>query len=339
MRTRYPATALDDDDSKTDAKAGSRRPSLACPRRPLLVIVASLVLLLLLLLGISGPSVSTTDIRPSPPGLTISPSAVAAGATVSFAVAGLEAGEELRFAPINGGATVDHRGLITEVYATLAANASVTLALPTVATYSVWRVAGGLTDTGLRVVAAEPWPPEPTQSAVSDGAVLSFFAHNFPERLMAGAGSGVTSEVAPLASDDSAPAVRLRRQASFRLRLQRCPNVQRGDFSEVRVLTLCAPCTHGAHTVHAPCIQRAYSVHTPCPAHAPCAPYAHTVRSPCPTHAPCAPKRTSTMEARLATLPWKAATAQGCTMRNERGNRGHVPGGAVSSGPISSASL
>ena len=205
-RTRHPTSSLDGDESKAEG----RRPSLTCPR-PVIVMVV-MTLLLLLLLGIAMPAETmggghatgggqamgggqaTGGGRFS--GLTISPSAVAAGATVSYAVAGMEAGERLRFAPSGGGA---------EVYATLSANGSVTLALPTVATYRVWRMAGDLADTGLRVVAAEPWPPEPAQSAVSDGAVLSFFAHNFPDRLMAGAGGGVTSEVAPSASDLSAP--------------------------------------------------------------------------------------------------------------------------------------
>ena len=242
-RTRQPTSSFDDDESKADG----RRPSLACPRP--VVVTVGLTLLLLLLLGVATPAETTGGGQAAGggqatgggraagggrfSGLTISPSAVAAGATVSYAVAGMEQGEQLRFAPSGGGA---------EVYATLAANGSVTLALPTVATYRVWRMAGDLADTGLRVVAAEPWPPEPAQSAVTDGAVLSFFAHNFPERRMAGAGGGVTSEVAPSESDLSAPALRLRRQASFRLRLQRCPGVQRGDLSEVyaleRTLTL-----------------------------------------------------------------------------------------------------
>ena len=197
-RTRRPTSSLDDDESKSDG----RRPSLACPR-PVFVVTT---LLLLLLLGIAMPAETTGGGQTMGggqatgggrfSGLTISPSAVAAGATVSYAVAGMEAGEQLRFAPSGGGA---------EVYATLAANGSVALALPTVATYRVWRMARDPADTGLRVVAAEPWPPEPAQSAVTDGAVLSFFAHNFPDRLMTGAGGGVTSEVAPSASDLFAP--------------------------------------------------------------------------------------------------------------------------------------
>jgi len=239
MRTRYlpyPTSSLDDDDSKSEAKADGRRPSLGCARRPLFMTLG-LTLLLLLALGITTNPAVTAGSQATGggrfTGLTISPSAVAAGARVSFAVAGMEAGEQLRFAPSDGGA---------EVYATLAANASVRLTLPAAATYSVWRVAGGLADTGLRVVAAEPWPPEPAPSTVSDGAVLSFFAHNFPDRLIAGAGSGVTAEVAPSASDHAASALRLRRQASFRLRLQRCPDVQRGDrgdLSEVFALESC----------------------------------------------------------------------------------------------------
>ena len=99
-------------------------------------------------------------------GLTISPSAVAAGATVSYAVAGMQPGERLRFAPSGGGADGGGaEGGGGEVFGTLAANGSVTLALPTVATYRVWRTTGDRADTGLRVVAAEPWPPEPAQSA------------------------------------------------------------------------------------------------------------------------------------------------------------------------------
>ena len=132
---------------------------MACPRPVFVVLLVTL--LLLLLLGIAVPDeTATAGGRFS--GLTISPSAVAAGATVSYAVAGMQPGERLRFAPSGGGA----EGGGAEVFGTLAANGSVTLALPTVATYRVWRTTGDrAVDTGLRVVAAEPWPPEPAQSA------------------------------------------------------------------------------------------------------------------------------------------------------------------------------
>ena len=150
-RTRHPTPSRDDDESKAEG----RRPPMACPR-PVFLLVT---LLLLLLLGIAVPEeTATAGGRFS--GLTISPSAVAAGATVSYAVAGMQAGERLRFAP-SGGAD----GGSAEVFGTLAANGSVTVALPTVATYRVWRTTGDRADTGLRVVAAEPWPPEPAQSA------------------------------------------------------------------------------------------------------------------------------------------------------------------------------
>ena len=148
-RTRHPTSSRDDDESKAEG----RRPPMACPRPVFVVLLVTL--LLLLLLGIAVPEeTATAGGRFS--GLTISPSAVAAGATVSYAVAGMQPGERLRFAPGGGGA---------EVFGTLAANGSVTLALPTVATYRVWRTTGDRADTGLRVVAAEPWPPEPAQSA------------------------------------------------------------------------------------------------------------------------------------------------------------------------------
>ena len=185
-RPREPTSPRDDDESKAEG----RRPPMACPRPVFMVLVVTL--LLLLLLGIAVPEETMGGARATAgrrfSGLTISPSAVAAGATVSYAVAGMQAGERLRFAPSGGGA---------EIFGTLAANGSVTLALPTVATYRVWRTTGDRADTGLRVVAAEPWPPEPAQSAVRDGAVLSFFAHNFPDRVIAGAGDGVTSEEVP----------------------------------------------------------------------------------------------------------------------------------------------
>ena len=128
---------------------------MTCPRPVFVVLLVTL--LLLLLLGIAVPEeMATAGGRFS--GLKISPSAVAAGATVSYAVAGMQAGERLRFAPSGGGGA--------EVFGTLAANGSVTLALPTVATYRVWRTMGDrAVDTGLHVVAAEPWPPEPAQSA------------------------------------------------------------------------------------------------------------------------------------------------------------------------------
>ena len=156
-RTRHATSSRDDDESKAEG----RRPPMACPRPVFVVLLVTL--LLLLLLGIAVPEETrgqvTAGWRFS--GLTISPSAVAAGATVSYAVAGMQAGERLRFAPSGGGA----EGGGAEVFGTLAANGSVTLALPTVATYRVWRTTGDRADTGLRVVAAEPWPPEPVQSA------------------------------------------------------------------------------------------------------------------------------------------------------------------------------
>ena len=154
-RTRHATSSRDDDESKAEG----RRPPMACPRPVFVVLLVTL--LLLLLLGIAVPEeTATAGGRFS--GLTISPSAVAAGATVSYAVAGMQPGERLRFAPSGGGA----EGGGAEVFGTLAANGSVTLALPTVATYRVWRTTGDrAVDTSLRVVAAEPWPPEPAQSA------------------------------------------------------------------------------------------------------------------------------------------------------------------------------
>ena len=158
-RTRHPTSSRDDDESKAEG----RRPPMACPRPVFVVLLVTL--LLLLLLGIAVPEeTATAGGRFS--GLTISPSAVAAGATVSYAVAGMQPGERLRFAPSGGGADGGGaEGGGGEVFGTLAANGSVTLALPTVATYRVWRTTGDRADTGLRVVAAEPWPPEPAQSA------------------------------------------------------------------------------------------------------------------------------------------------------------------------------
>ena len=91
-RTRHPTSSRDDDESKAEG----RRPPMACPRPVFVVLLVTL--LLLLLLGIAVPEETrgqvTAGWRFS--GLTISPSAVAAGATVSYAVAGMRAGERLR---------------------------------------------------------------------------------------------------------------------------------------------------------------------------------------------------------------------------------------------------
>ena len=91
-RTRHPTSSRDDDESKAEG----RRPPMACPRPVFVVLLVTL--LLLLLLGTAVPEETRGQVTAGGRflGLTISPSAVAAGATVSYAVAGMRAGERLR---------------------------------------------------------------------------------------------------------------------------------------------------------------------------------------------------------------------------------------------------